>query len=70
MSPQDSCPPINSKCDLFGNGVFADFITARIEVSSYWIVVGPTSNESVLTRDREGHGPRGEAQGRWRERLE
>ena len=40
---------------LFGNGVFADVIKIRLEMRSYWIRVGPKSNESVLTKDRKRH---------------
>lgn len=34
--------------------VFADLIKVRMEMKSYWIMVGPNSNERVLVRDKQG----------------
>lgn len=39
----------------FGNRVFAGVNKVRIERRSYWIRVGPKSNESVCISDRKGH---------------
>lgn len=33
----------------------ADIIKIQLKMVSYWIRVGPKSNESVLIRDRKGH---------------
>ena len=41
-------------------GVFADLTVVRIEVRLYWVMMGPESNERILTRDRKGHRQRGE----------
>lgn len=38
---------------LFRNSVFADIIKIRIEMRSYWVRVGPKSNERVLMKDRK-----------------
>ena len=44
---------------LFGNNVLADVFKVRIDMRSYWIQVGPKSNERLLIRDRKGHREEG-----------
>ena len=50
--PEGSCsgldnvsPKFMSIVNLFGNGVFADVFKVRIEMKSYWIMLGSLSNE-------------------------
>ena len=43
-------------------GVFADLTMVRLEVRLYWVMMGPKSNEHILTRDSKGHRHREEGQ--------
>ena len=41
---------------LIGNKVFADVIRGRVKMGSYWVKLGPNSNESVLMRQKRMYG--------------
>ena len=55
VPPKVHVRPEHQNATLFGKRVFADVTKVRMEMRSYWIKVGPISNESVLIRDKNAH---------------
>lgn len=72
VSPKIHVDLEHQNVSLLGNKVFAVVIKVRIKMKSYWIRVGPKSNESVHLRGRKEHQRYMEkkAMWRWKQRLE